>query len=339
MNETIRVLLQCDGKNLTVDSLNTDGITLTGESSASPRGCRLAVMPATPATEFRWSRVRQIQDWQPGEFRLKLHADGEGLVLSGFDQDSLPEGRYTLRLEVADMLPFEQPVAVDVPFRGEAKVIARFKSDRRRFQLVTAVKNFDPKILAVVEASTVDGESAAAWLQSANPRARRKACFLNILAKLRAAKGVEPKIHLISSLNSVFFADVDRIYADIDPALSGQFETLAADPAKPFFREGKPKAKVHERLVASRGGLKAFQLTSYRQEGGPSLQAVVATPKKGAGSLAEFDIDLGNPLQDLAGAVVHIGELLNPGKTDHLALAEKLSRGPSGDFSYYKVIK
>jgi hypothetical protein len=159
-----------------------------------------------------------------------------------------------------------------------------------------------------------------------------------VLAKLRVAKGVQPRTQLISDVREVFFADVDRIYAKTQTGLLAQLETLAADPAKPFYREGKPKAKVHEQLIAGLPG--AYDLLSFRQEGAPSLQCVVATPRSaGMDSLAEFDLDLGNTLQDLAGAVVHIGELLNPGKTDHLALAEKLSRGPAGDFSYYKVIR
>jgi hypothetical protein len=93
---------------------------------------------------------------------------------------------------------------------------------------------------------------------------------------------------------------------------------------------------VHKRLIAH--DPHAYDLLSFRQEGAPSLQCVVATPRTaGAQSLAEFDLDLGNVMQDLAGAVVHVGELLNPGKTDHLALADELRRGPTGDFSYYRV--
>jgi hypothetical protein len=39
----------------------------------------------------------------------------------------------------------------------------------------------------------------------------------------------------------------------------------------------------------------------------------------------DLDLDLGNPKQDALGFFIHFGELLNPGKTDHLKLFEKLS--------------
>jgi hypothetical protein len=35
----------------------------------------------------------------------------------------------------------------------------------------------------------------------------------------------------------------------------------------------------------------------------------------------------------------HLGELLAPGKTDHLKLAATLAQGATADFMYYKVVK
>jgi hypothetical protein len=46
---------------------------------------------------------------------------------------------------------------------------------------------------------------------------------------------------LISQVDAVFFADVDRIYATTQAGLVAHLETLAADPAKPFYREGTPR--------------------------------------------------------------------------------------------------
>jgi hypothetical protein len=55
------------------------------------------------------------------------------------------------------------------------------------------------------------------------------------------------------------------------------------------------------------------------------MQAVVAVPKQAnAPYYADLDIDLGNPLQDVRGFIIHITELLSDGVTDHLALADKL---------------
>ena len=72
------------------------------------------------------------------------------------------------------------------------------------------------------------------------------------------------------------------------------------------------------------------------------MQAVIAVPPGGDANrrhYADLDIDLGNPLQDVEGALIHFGELLTPGKTDHLKLAEKLATGATEDFMYYKVVK
>ena len=54
---------------------------------------------------------------------------------------------------------------------------------------------------------------------------------------------------------------------------------------------------------------------------------LTALPPAGAGAYcAEFDIDLGNPLQDVTGFLVHVGEVLGPKKTDHLGLYKKLAK-------------
>lgn len=45
-----------------------------------------------------------------------------------------------------------------------------------------------------------------------------------------------------------------------------------------------------------------------------------------------------NPLQDLAGLVVHIGELIDGKTTSHLDLRKKLVKGKAGKYLYYKVL-
>ena len=57
----------------------------------------------------------------------------------------------------------------------------------------------------------------------------------------------------------------------------------------------------------------------------------------GAPYCADFDIDLGNPLQDLEGFVVHIGELAQGGDTDSLELREQLAAGATKSVVYYTV--
>jgi hypothetical protein len=52
---------------------------------------------------------------------------------------------------------------------------------------------------------------------------------------------------------------------------------------------------------------------------------------------ADFNIDLGNPLQDLEGFAIHIGELISGDVTDHLKLRRKLAKGATKQFIYYTV--
>jgi hypothetical protein len=119
---------------------------------------------------------------------------------------------------------------------------------------------------------------------------------------------------------------------------------LARDPKKPFYAEGPPHADIHRLLLTrmQEKGLEAdiadYRLESFRQEGKTCLQAVVAIPRNGDGRYyADLDIDLGNPLQDVEGFFIHIGELLGDSATDHFALRNKLLKGTTKDFVYYKV--
>jgi hypothetical protein len=81
-------------------------------------------------------------------------------------------------------------------------------------------------------------------------------------------------------------------------------------------------------------------LVSYRQEGRYCLQAVVASSPGGAGNhYADLDIDLGNPLQDVQGLLIHLGEVLNPGYIDHLSRQKHFATGATADFMYYTVRK
>ena len=52
---------------------------------------------------------------------------------------------------------------------------------------------------------------------------------------------------------------------------------------------------------------------------------------------ADVDIDLGNPLRDLEGFVIHMGELLSGQDTDHLKLHDALAKRGHGPFIFYDV--
>ena len=348
MQEKIRIRMQVDGVGLQIGQLSGAGLVVSGETSATPRGLSLILEPGNPITEFRMRRVRQIQDWAPQEFHLRIGVDGDSIVCQGVDALSLPAGGYSLRVVISDLIEQNQPADIDVPDDGTAEVTLQYKTDPRRLALTTAVVDFDPEIRRIVQDThtLLDGMDAPDWLASASPRPRRKACFMNLLAKLRAAPAPRPNSALISDVASIFFGDVDRVYARVSSDLLADLHTLADDPEQPFYFEGAPKAAIHADLLAALeqfepdGSL--FTLSSFRQEGQPSMQAVIAAPPGGDPArvhYADLDIDLGNPLQDIEGAVIHFGELLAPGKTDHLKLAQSLAKGSTAPFMYYKVTK
>jgi len=116
---------------------------------------------------------------------------------------------------------------------------------------------------------------------------------------------------------------------------------LANDDDKLFYAEGSPTAPIHQQLLDAipadeKEGFK--KLLSFRSEGRPSLQLVIAVPPVGsAHTYAEFDLDLANPLQDVLGFVFHVGELLDGKATNHLDLRKKLSEGKAGEFLYYTI--
>ena len=96
------------------------------------------------------------------------------------------------------------------------------------------------------------------------------------------------------------------------------------------------------RLDIEAADAKTFALTSFRQGGRNCLQIVVATPTDGFPDptlYTDIDIDLGNPLWDLEGLFVHVGELLDSGKTNHFALHGKLDKGDTKDFLYYDLVE
>jgi hypothetical protein len=346
MNERIIIRLTEDGKHLPINSLTSEGVMLRNETDATPRGLLFEFDQDSPVTEFRMRRVRMLHGWHPHVFKLNLQVFDGNLVVTGVDQRSLPAGRYWFRLRIADLNLPQERIRVEVPEDGDAEKDIKVKKDKRDVRLTAAVTAFDGDIKRVVEAqaSRLDGQAAADWLTSRPPRPRRKACLLNLLAKLRTAPTASD--HLLRNVHHVFFADVDRIYARVDRELFTRLETLARDPSKPFFDEGSPASAGHRRLLDRiariEDNIGQYKLRSFRQEGKNSMQAVVAVPKDDPtrNHYADLDIDLGNPLEDIRGFVIHMGELINPGKTDHLALREKLGKNKTvAPFLFYEVIK
>jgi hypothetical protein len=228
--------------------------------------------------------------------------------------------------------PTDRQTALDVEAEGNQRQV-RFRG------------GIDPDILKVLqsEGSLLDGVPILDWLQAPSPSPSRKACLLNVLAKLRDAPAA--KEPLLAEVQRIFFVGADRIYAVVSPRLLHRLQELATDWKRPFYYEGPPVSHTHRRLldVLRAAGLEAkttaYSLHSYRQEGGPCLQIVVAAPAAEGRYYADIDIDLANPLQDLVGLIVHFGEVASGVTTDHLALREKLAKGPEARYLCYDALR
>ncbi len=347
MNESLILRFASSGRQLNVVEFQPSlGLVFDTHPDASPLNVVLGLQPRLPQL---LDPVRRRHDWRDREFMLDVRRDGAGIRLSGAggDPKGLPAGIYDLTVEVEsyDFENFSQ--TVEIPADGQAEVTLHEKADPR---LVKLRNSIDPVTAAILDnsRSTLDGQTVRQWLGGAGPRECRKACLLNILAKLRVppAPAAGLPAPLSGLVEFVYFADVDRVYAAVQPDLNDILSRLT--DAKLWVKEGRPKAKIHERLLDSLERLKVdtadgkFTLASFRQGGRNCLQIVVATPRKGFSDptlYADIDIDLGNPLWDLEGVFVHLGELLDSGKTSHFALHDKLDKGETKDFLYYDLVR
>ncbi len=341
MNEAIQIGLRRNGKALQILSLDDTGITLNKETDAWPRGLSFEFDGRTDATTTRMRWMRESKGWPPFQFPLKLSLESGMIVVRGDEADSLPPGDYWFRLSIGDLNVLGGKVPVRVKKDSQTKVLVKVEEDPR-YVVVTDEAGWDAEVAkALIQSGqTIDGATVSEWLTADNPRENRKACLLNLMAKLRTLPKGEDETFL-SHVKSLFMVNADRLYCEIDAAFHARLQAQSDDPAMPFYAEGKPTSSEHLRLLTRAGTLTdvtGYRLESFRQEGRDSMQVVVAIPPGASGRyFADVDIDLGNPLQDVDGFIVHMGELLRGKTTDHLDLHDKLAKGPTARFLYYTV--
>lgn len=344
MNESILIRLKRNGSLLPIDRLTQDGVEIDAETDAWPRGLAIRFDSENPGTKLRMDLVRRARGWGSREFKLNLRVRDGALLVTGVDKRALPAGQYWFELQIGDLI-LPGRFSVDVLEGKEVVVELPAKNDPRRIEQLFTPPGLDAQIQRVLSESRLDGSPLSDWIGHPSPRASRKACLLNLLAKLRSApRSTEP---LLSHVRSIFFADVDRCYGVVNSDLYSRLRTLASSPEKPFSADRLPLAPVHRKLlrrIENRERDAAdFKLYNFRQTGNRSLQILIAVPPNGNSSrahYADFDIDLGNPTNDLAGFFIHLGEVLAPGKTDHLKLRQKLDQDPSvREFLYYRVVE
>jgi hypothetical protein len=338
VNEFIEVQFRKNEKRLRVRRQLPGGIEFD-ESDPLERTVGIQFTPRNEITRTRMDSVRRIQGWQPGEFKLNLSVANGSILLRGTNEHALPEGRYGVRLQIEEArTPQMQTASVD--HDGSAVVQVDVQMDDRA--VAVDLNDADDDIMAVLERSSVNGMSAVDWLEDTTRRPARQACLLNLMASLRTRPTIGAP--LIQLVRDVFMVANDRLYAKVERKLLDVLQTLANDPKRPFYAEGTPHAAIHGRLLTEMPEPPEIKpsfknLLSFRAEGAPSMQVVVAVPPPDSPhTYADFDLDLGNPLQDVAGFFVHMGELLDGKPTNHLDLRKKLAKTAAAEFLYYTVV-
>jgi hypothetical protein len=319
------------GVTLPVTACSGEGVELAGERDAWPAGVGLKLEPVSEFARIRCDQIRRNNGWKV--FKLNVSQAGTRLRFEGVKPGLLPEGQYRASIYIGGYRFHNATYDIDVPKNGTAVVKAEERADPRVAALERPVENFDPELRRIVEASFIDGRGLARWLEDPNQRDARKACLLNVLARLRTpVEGNEP---LAARVRSVFLADVDRVYAKLD----GGFAEMLSQFGSGFRQDPGPIHETHGRLRLRFPKGTTHELRSFREMTAErSLQIVTASTNDiEAPQYADVDIDLGNPFVNPKGFVIHLGELIDPDRTDHLALCASLTSSPSGEFLYYRV--
>jgi hypothetical protein len=333
MNERLVFRFSQGNQPLSIDEvvsieLDRGGLVLNGETSAWPRALRFDFEGAGLFKERLDLLRRQTAN---GEHRFSLEAQNGALAITTVSPNRIPTGTYDFRLRIADLDLENGNDRVRIK-EGETPIDIRIRARPERVAVTLAdTVDTDTLITDVINGSSqLDGKRIREWLEDDAPRPKRKACFLNLLAKLRTTPTEEAP--LIPFIENVFHADVDRIYARVDGEFLDQLQELSEDPQQPFTVDLSPIHPTHLKLLRripreDQDVTEKYVIRSFRQDSQPSLHIVMALPpddKPGRGIYADIDIDLGNPKRDLAGFFVHLGELIAEGQTDHIKLARRL---------------
>jgi hypothetical protein len=342
MHEYIEIQFRRKGKAFWIARQISGGFEFE-ESDPPTRPIDIGFSPYDDGTKYRMAHIRQIKGWGSEEFRLRVSVEDGVLVIRGDDEYSLPEGFYNVTANVGGAKVKKLPGRVEVVHDNHGVVIIDLEFDERTIEV--DLSDADDKILTLLAASTIDGQSGIDWVADADIRPTKRACVLNLLANLRVFPTVSDP--LITDTTCLFKSLDERCYAEIVTDFFDRVSTLSEEDDNTVYPEGRPHADIHALLIAAIGKFEASAsglftedgLLSFRAEGSPSLQMVIATPNAPYPSrFVDLDLDLGNPLQDIAGLVVHIGELLNGQPTNHLDLRKKLSKGKAAPYLYYKVV-
>ena len=350
MADRFRLHVTCGGQPLQFDGLDGSSVMLRGDLDVWPRETGLTIALPREEDQRHFADVKEEQGWD--EIDMKLDLDGNDLVYRVTNGMWLPAARYQIQLTIAGL---KSSAIVEVNINdgpGEAIQTLEFAADTRRVRLTRPVGGWDAAMRDLVThpASTIDGRQAADWIADDGVPAQRRACLLNLLAKMRTIPSEAGP--MIDRVSAILCVQLERVYARVAAELAAAPMLSDTDL---FKCEGPPMDDIHQRLVAwvktrmqpPEAPPTAFGLMSYREAvTDNSMQMVFAMaaagPAHGAGgapgAYVDFDIDLGGSLTDIVGFCCHMGELLEDGITDHIDLHTSLAGEPlTKDFLYYDV--
>ena len=344
MNEGILIEFERAGQLVPVTSFRStqpnpheNGITLDRETSQFPRGFMLNLRPLGDPTKLAFKRVQRNHDWLSRNiFQLEAARQDRGLRLEGVDAEALPPGRYELKMRLSGMQFVQTKQEISIQ-KNQSKVVRfREKPAKQKLALNRPIDSFDKESVRILrhKKSRLDGTSAEDWLENRPGQDRRKAPLLNMLAKLAALPSVRSSLN--RHVQQVFHAEMDRIYA----AVSVDFHKSV----RRTFTKDATIHSTHRRLLLRIPHRRAdeYKLTSYREKAPSSMQVVIAEPPLDVADrthYADLDIDEANPGWDLARFILHVGDVLDPRKTNHPDLRKTFTGGTTSDFLYYDVVK
>jgi hypothetical protein len=343
MNESFLLKFTRGGAPFNVIGASTGGGLTFDEPNPYTRGLSFQFCSDHRVMDAKWQSVWPRAGMDAGTYEFTPSADGGGLRLSGLDANALPSGDYWIRaVALEDETVARQKQPFTIPPNGTASVTVALPLDARN---VTLALGADAKMTRLLDClCPLDGGSLRAWLNNQGVEARRKAAALNLIAKLRSfPTAADPFSDLVVG---IFEGKPDRIYASVKPELLERLVALSSGNNSTVEDEGTPFDAVHDELlidlpVAPDAAVADhYSLDSFRADGRPSLQSVIAIPPPGDthGHYVDFDLDLADSLQDIAGFVVHMGEIARGTLTDHFALHNELSQDPAiQPFIYYSV--
>src|SRR6185436_17619586 len=114
MNEFIKITLRRNDKPLRIKRQVPGGIELD-EPDPIERTVYIGFDAADEITEYRMRRIRQLQGWDPAQFKLTITVENGAIVLRGIDKHSLPEGRYRIVVNIEEAKTQSATRTVSVP--------------------------------------------------------------------------------------------------------------------------------------------------------------------------------------------------------------------------------